>query len=104
MSSYDPMEISLVGNAFRSLANEMALTVARGAYSTITRDAWDFSTGICDGDGRLIAQGLSLPLHYGSIPVAMEAVFGAFKEEIQSGDVFILNDPFEGGTHLRISS
>jgi N-methylhydantoinase B len=98
--SVDPMELELVGNALRSVVNEMALTVARASYSTITRDAWDFSTGICDAQGQLLAQGLSLPLHYGSLPVAMGSVLRRFQEDIHEGDIFILNDPFEGGTHL----
>ena len=100
MSDHDPIELELVGHALRSLVNEMALTVARASYSTITRDAWDFSTGICDAHGQLMAQGLSLPLHYGSLPAAMKHVLARFDGDIEAGDIFILNDPFEGGTHL----
>jgi len=100
MSDQDPIELELVGHALRSLVNEMALTVARASYSTITRDAWDFSTGICDARGQLMAQGLSLPLHYGSLPAAMKHVLARFDGDMKPGDIFILNDPFEGGTHL----
>jgi N-methylhydantoinase B len=60
----------------------------------------DYSTALLDGDGVLVAQGLTLPGHLGSMPTAMEAVKAAFAGHIDPGDVFILNDPFQGGMHL----
>src|SRR3989475_1405149 len=60
----------------------------------------DMSCALCDADGRLIAQGLTLPLHLGSVPDAMAAVTRKFAGRIRPGDVFILTAPFEGGTHL----
>ena len=60
----------------------------------------DFSTAIGDSEGRLVAQGLTLPLHLGSMPDAFEAVLRRFDGDIHPDDVFVLNDPFEGGTHL----
>ena len=60
----------------------------------------DFSTAICDARGRIIAQGLGIPLHLGAIPDAMAALLTRFGDDIGPGDVFALNDPDEGGMHL----
>src|SRR5437763_5745320 len=63
-------------------------------------DNMDYSTALFDGDGVLVAQGLTLPGHLGSMPTAMAAVKAAFDGRVYPGDVFILNDPFQGGMHL----
>jgi N-methylhydantoinase B len=78
----------------------MALIVVRTAYSGVIKDVMDFSTALCDADGRMIAQGLTIPLHLGSIPDAMVSVAAKYRHDIHPGDVFILNDPFSGGMHL----
>ena len=96
----DPIEFELFKNAILSIADEMALTIARTAYSGVLRDNMDYSTAVADGDGRLVAQGLTLPGHLGSIPTALAAVLKRFAGEIRPGDVFMMNDPFEGGMHL----
>ena len=96
----DPIKFELIRNSLFSLVNEMALSLVRSSYSGILRDNMDFSTGIADSSGEMVAQGLSLPLQFGPMPDAIEAVFGRLRNKMSSGDVFILNDPFEGGTHL----
>ena len=96
----DPIEFELFKNAILSIADEMALTIVRTAYSGVLRDNMDFSTAVADGDGRLVAQGLTLPGHLGSIPTALAAVLARFADDIRPGDVFMMNDPFEGGMHL----
>ena len=78
----------------------MAIALVRTAYSNNLKNAMDMSCALCDVEGRLIAQGLTLPLHLGSIPDAMAHVRRKFGASLAPGDVFILNDPFEGGTHL----
>ena len=78
----------------------MALTVFRTTYSGVLKDNMDYSTAMFDGDGVLVAQGLTLPGHLGSMPTAMAAVKAAFAGRVHPGDVFILNDPFQGGMHL----
>ena len=91
----------LVKNAIGSVVDEMVLTVVRIAYSSIMKDTMDLSSAFCDRNGRMIAQGLSLPLHLGSIPDAMQAVIGKYGNDIAPGDVVVLNDPYEaGGMHL----
>ena len=96
----DPVAFELVKNALFFLVNEMALTLVRASYSGILRENMDFSTGIADPDGEMVTQGLSLPLQFGPMPDAVEAVRRAWDGRMEPGDVFVLNDPFEGGTHL----
>src|ERR1700736_7063884 len=60
----------------------------------------DFSTAICDLDGRLIAQAEHVPIHVGALPYAAKAITEFFGDDIHQGDVFLLNDPYHGGNHL----
>src|SRR5438552_14491071 len=78
----------------------MALTIHRTTYSGVLKDNMDYSTAFCDGDGIVVAQGLTLPGHLGSMPTAMAAVMRRYGNDIRPGDVFAMNDPFEGGMHL----
>jgi N-methylhydantoinase B len=96
----DFIDFELFKNELFSIADEMAVTICRTTYSGVLRDNMDFSTGIADPKGRLVAQGLTLPVHLGSIRTALEAVMRKYAGRISEGDVFILNDPFEGGMHL----
>ena len=96
----DPVTFELVKNALFFLVNEMALTLVRASYSGILRENMDFSTGIASAEGEMITQGLSLPLQFGPMPDAVAAVRRAWQGRMEPGDVFVLNDPFEGGTHL----
>jgi N-methylhydantoinase B len=96
----DPIEFELLKNSLLSIADEMALTIFRTTYSGVLKDNMDYSTAIFDGAGNLAAQGLTLPGHLGSMPTAMAAFAAAFAGDIAEGDVFILNDPFQGGMHL----
>ena len=98
--AYDPVRLELVKNGIGSVVDEMVLTVVRIAYSSIMKDTMDMSSAFCDRQGRMIAQGLSLPLHLGSIPDAMDAVRAEFGDGLQPGDVVVLNDPYQGGMHL----
>ena len=97
---YDPIALELFKNAIFSIADEMALTVFRTTYSGVLKDNMDYSTGFADADGKLAAQGLTLPGHLGSVPTAMEAIMRHFRDDMAPGDVFIMNDPFDGGMHL----
>jgi len=96
----DPFTLELFKNALFSISDEMAVTICRTTYSGVLRDNMDFSTGFTDANGKLVAQGLTIPLHLGSIPTALDSVLDHFKGDIQPGDVFIMNDPYEGGMHL----
>ena len=69
----DPITEELFRNAISALGDEMVLTIYRTAYSGVLKNIMDFSAAICDAEGRLVAQGLSLPGHLCSIPVALTA-------------------------------
>src|SRR6516165_5627719 len=96
----DPIEFELFKNSLFSIADEMAMTIFRTTYSGVLKDNMDYSTAMFDGSGNLAAQGLTLPGHRGPMPTAMAAIQEAFAGRIEPGDVFILNDPFQGGMHL----
>ena len=96
----NPITFELFKNAIFSIADEMALTVFRTTYSGVLKDNMDFSTGFADVEGRLVAQGLTLPGHLGSVPTAMQSIMRHFSDDMAPGDVFIMNDPFDGGMHL----
>ena len=96
----DPITAELFRNAITAIGDEMSLTIYRTAYSGVLKNIMDYSTAVCDAQGRLVAQGLSLPGHLCSIPVALQAALRHFGEDITEGDVLILNDPYDGGMHL----
>src|SRR5204863_1777667 len=93
-------EFELFQDARFGIADEMALSVLRTTYSGVLKDNMDYSTALFDGGGVLVAQGLTVPGHLGSMPTAVAAVEAAFAGQVYPGDVFILNDPFQGGMHL----
>ena len=93
----DPIGFELFKNTLLSIADEMALTILRTAYSGVLKDNMDYSTAFCDAEGRTVAQGLTLPGHLSSFPDALAAVIRRYGDRMRPGDVFALNDPFEGG-------
>src|SRR5881392_4218291 len=96
----DPIGFELFKNTLLSIADEMALTILRTAYSGVLKDNMDYSTAFCDGAGRTVTQGLTLPAHLSSFPDALAATIGRFADRMHPGDVYCLNDPFEGGMHI----
>ncbi len=100
MQKSDPITEELFRNAIAALGDEMVLTIYRTAYSGVLKNIMDYSAALCDGQGRLAAQGLALPGHLCSIPVALQAVLRHFGDDIAEGDILINNDPYDGGMHL----
>ena len=96
MTKPDPIASELFKNALFSIADEMALTIFRTAYSGVLKDVMDYSTAFCDGEGKTVAQGLTLPAHLCSIPDALAATISRYGDRMRPGDVYCLNDPFEG--------
>ncbi len=72
----------------------------RTSYSQILNSSRDFSTGICDTAGRLVAQAEHVPIHVGALPWAVHSITKAFGDRVRSGDVYLLNDPYHGNNHL----
>jgi N-methylhydantoinase B len=95
----DPARFEVVKNALYAAAEEMKIVLAKTAYSPLLKVAGDYSCGIFDVTGNMVAQGPDLPIHLGSMPDAVRAVVRAFPE-VSPGDVFIHNDPYQGGSHL----
>ena len=100
MSAIDPITREIIQNALAATADEMAVALYRTAYSTVVRDCLDYSTSLCAANGDMIAQGVTIPLHLGAVPYAMETLFAKFEGDMEPGDVFIMNDPFDGGMHI----
>ena len=96
----DPATFEVVKNSLQKAAEEMKIVLAKTAYSPVLKVAGDYSCGIFDAKGDMVAQGPDLPIHLGSMPDAVRAVIQSFGDDIHDGDVFIHNDPYFGGSHL----
>ena len=97
----DAITFEVIRNGLDTVVDEMALTVMRTAHSGIVKDAMDYSTAFCNHNGEVVAQGLTILMHLGSFPAAVNSVINKFGDSISEGDVFILNDPYlSGGIHL----
>jgi N-methylhydantoinase B len=96
----DPATFEIVKNSLYKIAEEMRVVLAKTAYSPLLKSAGDYSCGVFDADGAMVAQGPDLPIHLGSMPDAVRAVVSAFASDVHEGDVFLHNDPYFGGSHL----
>ncbi|MGE0768464.1 MAG: hydantoinase B/oxoprolinase family protein [Hyphomicrobiaceae bacterium] len=96
----DPAAFEIVKNSLFKIAEEMRIVLCKTAYSPILKSAGDFSCGVFDAKGDMVAQGPDLPIHLGSMPDAVRAVVKAFEGDVHDGDVYIHNDPYFGGSHL----
>jgi N-methylhydantoinase B len=96
----DPATFEIVKNSFYKIAEEMRVVLAKTAYSPLLKSAGDYSCGVFDARGAMVAQGPDLPIHLGSMPDAVRAVVAMFASDVHEGDVFLHNDPYFGGSHL----
>ena len=99
-SAPDPITIAVVQNRLVAIVEEMGEAMLRTAYSQILNSSRDFSIALTDARARLIAQADHIPVHVGAMPWAVRAVIDAFGADVAEGDVFLLNDPYHGGSHL----
>jgi 5-oxoprolinase (ATP-hydrolysing)/N-methylhydantoinase A len=95
----EPIAVRLVANALETAADEMATTIFRTAHSAVVRDAMDFSAALCGPTGETVAQAVTIPLQLGSIPNVMKTLFERFGDSFAAGDVYVVNDPFDGASH-----
>ena len=97
----DPVFLTTVGMALRSIAREMSVALQRSAYSTILREAKDYATGLLDAKGQLLAQAEHNPVMVNSLRVSIGGCLDRVAiDEIRPGDALITNDPYAGGQHL----
>lgn len=98
-SALDPVTFEVLKNAFSTTVDEMAEQILRTCHSFVIY-CRDFSSALCDRHGNTIAQGSQdLAAHVGTLHFTAQAVIETFGEDIRRGDVFVVNDPFRGGTH-----
>ncbi len=95
---FDPTTLEIYRALFTSVAEEMGVALRRTAFSPNIKERRDYSCAVFDASGRVIAQGDHMPVHLGSMPMAVAAALQEIK--FAPGDVVALNDPFAGGTHL----
>jgi len=93
----DPVTLSVLASALAGVAEEMGAVLIRGAYSSNIKERRDCSTALFDERGRMVAQAEHIPVHLGAMP---EAVAAVMRRDPRPGDVFAINDPYSGGTHL----
>lgn len=95
---FDPTTLEIYRALYTSVAEEMGIALRRTAFSPNIKERRDYSCAVFDREGRVVAQGDHMPVHLGSMPMAVAAALRAIT--LRPGDVVALNDPFAGGTHL----
>jgi 5-oxoprolinase (ATP-hydrolysing)/N-methylhydantoinase A len=95
----DAVTRQLLASNLAATADEMATTIFRTAHSAVVRDAMDFSAALCGPNGDTVAQAVTIPLQLGSIPTAMHTLFEHYGGQFRPGDVYMVNDPFDGASH-----
>ncbi|EIJ36626.1 hydantoinase B/oxoprolinase family protein [Thiothrix nivea] len=96
----DPIRLEIFNNLFMSIAEQMGFVLEQTAVSVNIKERLDFSCAIFDPDGNLVANAPHMPVHLGSMSESIKAVISSNAENMQPGDVYMLNDPYHGGTHL----
>ena len=96
----DPVMLEVFNNLFMSIAEQMGLTLQNTAYSVNIKERLDFSCAVFDRNGALVANAPHMPVHLGSMDRSVETVIKLNQGQIRPGDVFALNAPYNGGTHL----
>jgi 5-oxoprolinase (ATP-hydrolysing) len=96
----DPVLLEVFNNLFMAIAEQMGVTLANTAYSVNIKERLDFSCALFDGAGNLIANAPHMPVHLGSMGESVATIIARRAGSMRRGDVFVLNAPYNGGTHL----
>ena len=99
-TSVDPVMLEVFNNLFMSIADQMGATLANTAYSVNIKERFDFSCAIFDAAGDLVANAPHVPVHLGSMSTSVRTILHENAGKIRPGDVFVMNNPYNGGTHL----
>ena len=96
----DPVMLEVFNNLFMSIAEQMGVALQNTAYSVNIKERLDFSCAVFDGNGSLVANAPHMPVHLGSMDRSVETIIRDNKGKIRPGDVYAINAPYNGGTHL----
>jgi 5-oxoprolinase (ATP-hydrolysing) len=96
----DPVVLEIFNNLFMSIAEQMGARLQSTAHSVNIKERLDFSCALFDVDGNLVANAPHMPVHLGSMGDSIKVVIAANRDRIRPGDVYMLNNPYRGGTHL----
>src|SRR3989442_7424939 len=96
----NPADLEILQTGLFFIPEEMGVALRRTSYSPNIKERMDASCALFDAEGRMVAQAEHIPVHLGSMPLAVEAVLRDFPGTLREGDQIILNDPYRGGTHL----
>ena len=99
-TTVDPVLLEVFNNLFMNIAEQMGLQLQNTAYSVNIKERLDFSCALFDTEGNLIANAPHMPVHLGSMGESIKTVIRMNADCMQPGDVYALNDPYHGGTHL----
>jgi len=99
-TTVDPVLLEVFNNLFMNIAEQMGLQLQNTAYSVNIKERLDFSCALFDTDGNLIANAPHMPVHLGSMGESIKTVIRENAGKMQPGNVYVLNDPYHGGTHL----
>ncbi|WP_066427027.1 hydantoinase B/oxoprolinase family protein [Anabaena sp. 4-3] len=96
----DPVMLEIFNNLFRAIAEQMGITLQNTSSSVNIKERLDFSCAIFDSAGQLVANAPHIPVHLGSMSESVQALITAYGDNIKPQDVFVSNNPYNGGTHL----
>ncbi len=99
-SKADPVQLEIFHNLFRSIAEEMGIALQNTSYSVNIKERLDFSCAVFDQYGQLVANAPHIPVHLGSMGASVMALIESHGDRFRSGNVYISNNPYHGGTHL----
>jgi 5-oxoprolinase (ATP-hydrolysing) len=99
-TTVDPVLLEVFNNLFMNIAEQMGLQLQNTAYSVNIKERLDFSCALFDAQGNLIANAPHMPVHLGSMGESIKTVIRENRGRMSPGDVYVLNDPYHGGTHL----
>jgi len=96
----DPARLEIFNRLFMSVAEDMGYTLQNTAHSVNIKERLDFSCALFDGNGGLVANAPHIPVHLGSMDESVKALIAGHGDELRPGDVWLINSPYHGGTHL----
>ncbi|MGK7910709.1 MAG: hydantoinase B/oxoprolinase family protein [Synechococcus sp.] len=96
----DPVLLEIFNNLFRAIAEEMGIALQNTSYSVNIKERLDFSCALFDASGQLVANAPHIPVHLGSMSESVQSLMRAKGDRLHTGDVYVLNNPYNGGTHL----